>query len=321
MKFATLRLMNNVKEKLQVPYNMQLCNITTIYKSKGSRLDMSSDRGIFILPVLRKILDKLTYLDKYPELDMAMSDSNIGARKNKNIRNHLFIIHGVINSVVQSKDRCVDLQVYDIEQAFDALWLEDCLNDLYDSLPDASCDDKLALIYETNVTNQVAVNTGVGQTERFPVQQIVQQGGGWGPMECSNSVDTLGKKCRDRGIHTYLYKNVVRVLPLAMVDDILGIQECGNKSIALNTFINTHIEMKKLRFHTPNTTGKSKCHKLHVGRINQLCPELLVHGSPMECVQSDTYLGDVISATGSNTLHIKARILRGNGVLAQIRKY
>ena len=80
LKVATLRLMNSVKSELFVPYNMQLCNITTIYKSKGSRLDMSSDRGIFILPVLRKILDKLTYLDKYPELDMAMSDSNIGAR-------------------------------------------------------------------------------------------------------------------------------------------------------------------------------------------------------------------------------------------------
>ena len=77
---------------------------------------MSSDRGIFILPVLRKIMDKLTYLDKYPELDMAMSDSNIGARKNKNIRNHLFIIHGVINSVVQDKDKCVDIQVYDISR-------------------------------------------------------------------------------------------------------------------------------------------------------------------------------------------------------------
>ena len=116
LKIATLRLMNSVKAELFVPYNMQLCNISTIYKSKGSRLDMSSDRGIFILPVLRKILDKLTYLDKYPELDMAMSDSNIGARKNKNIRNHLFIIHGVINSVVQDKDKCVDIQVYDISR-------------------------------------------------------------------------------------------------------------------------------------------------------------------------------------------------------------
>ena len=133
-------------------------------------------------------------------------------------------------------------------------------------------------------------------------------------MECSNTIDTLGKRCRDRGIHTYLYKNVARILPLAMVDDILGIQECGKKSIEMNTFINTHIEMKKLSFHTPNTTGRSKCHKLHVGKHNPVCPELRVHGTPMECVESDVYLGDVISASGSNTQNIKARISRGKGI-------
>ena len=248
-----------------------------------------------------------------------MSDSNIGARKNKNIRNHLFIIHGIINSVIQGEEKCVDMQVYDLEQCFDALWLEDCLNDLYDSLPDEMRDDKLALVYETNVNNLVAVNTPVGQTDRVNIQRIVQQGGGWGPMECSNSVDKLGKKCFDRGVHFYLYKHLVRVIPLAMVDDILGISVCGNKSIAMNTFINTNIEMKKLKFHTPNTTGKSKCHKLHIGKSNTLCPELLVHGWPMEMVKSDTYLGDVISSDGSNTENVKKRISKGKGILAQIR--
>ena len=46
-------------------------------------MDLSNDRGSFELAVLMKILDKLTYLDKYPELDMSMSGSNIGARRNK----------------------------------------------------------------------------------------------------------------------------------------------------------------------------------------------------------------------------------------------
>ena len=140
-------------------------------------------------------------------------------------------------------------------------------------------------------------------------------------MECSNSVDTLGKRCRDRGIHSYLYKNMVRVLPLAMVDDVLGISQCGNKSIAQNTFINTHMEMKRLRFHTPSTTGKSKCHKLHVGKKNTLCPELRVHGTAMECVDKDVYLGDWISSDGTNTATIKARVSKGNGILSQIRDY
>ena len=69
LKIATLNLMNNIKSFMYVPTNMQLANITTIFKNKGSRLIMSNERGIFILPVLRKILDKLTYHDKYPDLD------------------------------------------------------------------------------------------------------------------------------------------------------------------------------------------------------------------------------------------------------------
>ena len=87
-------------------------------------------------------------------------------------------------------------------------------------------------------------------------------------QQCSVSVDKIGKMARERGIHQYLYKGMVRVLPLACVDDLLGFAPCGNKSISLNTFINTHIEMKKLKFHTPSITGKSKCHKLHIGKPN-----------------------------------------------------
>ena len=46
-----------------------------------------------------------------------------------------------------------------------------------------------------------------------------------------------------------------------------------------------------------------------------------VHGSPMECVQSDTYLGDVLTNDGTNTANIKARISKGNGILSRIRDY
>ena len=123
LKVSTLSLINNVKSQLFVPWNMQLSNITTIYKSKGSRLSMQSARGIFVPTVLRKIQDKMTYLDKNPDLELNMSYSNIGGRQNKNIRNHLFTIHGVINSVMQGEENCVDLQVYNLEQCFDALWL------------------------------------------------------------------------------------------------------------------------------------------------------------------------------------------------------
>ena len=129
-KEALLLLFEGTKTEQIIPMFMNLCNITSIHKGKGSKFDLENDRGIFILTVLKKILDKLIYFDKYEELDANMSDSNIGARKNRNARDHLLIIHGIINSVIRGGEECIDIQIYDIQKAFDALWLEDSLNDI-----------------------------------------------------------------------------------------------------------------------------------------------------------------------------------------------
>ena len=267
---------------------------------------------------MKKLFDKLIYQDKYPSIDEKMSDSNIGARRGKNIKNHLFIIYGIINSVIQEGNICIDIQIYDIVKAFDRLWLEECMNDLYDSLPREQQDDQLALIYQANNNNQVAVNTPVGITDRVNCQNIVTQGGVFGPLQCSNTIDTIGKKCYEKGEHLYLYKGLVQIMPLSMVDDLLAVAPCNQKSLALNTFINAQIELKKLRFHTPDAEGKSKCHVMHIGKANKTCPTLQVHGENMSLVSEDTYLGDKISSDAKNTKNVNNRINKGHGKITEI---
>ena len=124
---------------------MSYNNITSIYKKKGSRLLLENDRGIFIQNIFKKILDKLIYYDNVECIDAHMSDSNIGAREGRNIRDHLFILYAVINSVVKGDEESIDVQVYDIQKAFNALWLDDCINDLFDSLPREKKNDKISL--------------------------------------------------------------------------------------------------------------------------------------------------------------------------------
>ena len=55
------------------------------------------------------------------------------------------------------------------------------LIDIYDSVSVENRDDKLALIYQMNTVNKVAVNTAMGQTDRVEVNKIVTQGSTWGP--------------------------------------------------------------------------------------------------------------------------------------------
>ena len=70
----------------------------------------------------------------------------------------------------------------------------------------------------------------------------------------------------ETGENLYTYKVKVKVMPLAMVDDLLTIAKCGTESTNINISINAKIEIKKLKFHTPDVDGKSKCHTMLIGK-------------------------------------------------------
>ena len=318
LKQAMLNWLNLIKFNMKIPDVMKIANITSIWKKKGARNNLANDRGIFVLTVYCSILDRLLYNEFYPHLEENMSPSNIGAMKKTNIRNHLFVLYGIINSVIQGRTECIDIQIYDVKQCFDALWLDDCLLDMYFSTPDSHHNDKLALIYNSNKENLVSVKSPVGLTERVNIPSVVMQGTTFGPMQCSNSIDSIGKKCVKRHEHLFSYRGLVKVPPLAMVDDLLAVSSCGFQSLAVNVFVNAQIEMKKLQFHTADSSGKSKCKVIHVGKKSFNCPELKVHGTKMGRVEDDVYLGDIISHDGSNKKNVNNRVSKGLGIISQI---
>ena len=67
---ALAGLVSESKFKNFLPLFMRLANITSLYKRKGSKMCLESDRGIFVLTVVRMILDRLLYNDLYPEVEL-----------------------------------------------------------------------------------------------------------------------------------------------------------------------------------------------------------------------------------------------------------
>ena len=264
-----------------------------------------------------------------------MSDSNVGARRNKNIRNHIFVINGIICDVLSSKmKKPIDIQIMDYKQCVDAMWLAETMNDLFEA---GVKDDQLALIHEANKEVKVAIKTPNGLTDRVAMKEIILQGDVLGPIECSVTVDTFGRECMEEDKHLYLYKDEVQVPILTIVDDALAISECGYKTNMLNSFINTKTNIKKLQY------GVKKCFKMHVGKtcVKEICPDLHVDGwkvrevtevttgeknledeyagvHEMKEVEDEKYLGDVLSNDGKNIKNITARKNRGLGVITQI---
>ena len=73
---------------------------------------------------------------------------------------------------MNGKEEPIDLQIYDLEKCFDALWLDDCLNDVYDTVEESSRNNKLALIYEANQEYLVSIKTALGKTDRENIPDI-----------------------------------------------------------------------------------------------------------------------------------------------------
>ena len=165
---SLLMLCNKVKNECAIPAFMELTNITSIFKNKGNKTDLNNDRGVFNVMTVRSIIDNLIYSDFYDIMDGNMSDSNVGGRKNRNIRDNLFIVNGVINFARKEKLE-VDINLYDIAKCFDSMWYEETMYDLWDS---GIQDDKFAVIAKLNEKCKIAIKTPVGITERFQLEKI-----------------------------------------------------------------------------------------------------------------------------------------------------
>ena len=146
LKVSILKLINEIQDKMEIPSFMTWANITSLYKKKGSRESMDNQRGIFGLSIFKKILQNLLFANFYEDIDRNMTDSNIGGRSKRMAKDHLFVLYGIMNSVVHGKEDPIEIQVYDIEKAFDKLWLEDAMNDLYDTIPKEKRNNNISLI-------------------------------------------------------------------------------------------------------------------------------------------------------------------------------
>ena len=316
LKVSLLLMMNKIKEDITVPECLRKANITILHK-KGSKLDLNNWRGLFVCSVIRTILMKLIHDRTYETVTYNMTDAQIGARKNKSVRNHLFILNSIISDVMSSNKKIpIDLNIMDFKQMFDAEELPTVLNAFYEA---GVRDDLLAVINEANKNVTFAVKTPTGITENRTITNKIMQGDVLSPLMSSNMVDqNIGKEAL-RTKNTYMYKTKVEIPPLMMQDDTLSVSECGIKTLKMNNFINTRTNIMGLQF------GKDKCVKMHIGKKNNenICTtckvgawkdvlikhqerhdylqDVYIGEHVMKNVEEKKYLGDIISQDMKNT--------------------
>ena len=258
MKLSLLTMLNNIKCQGVIPNFMKESIVTSIPKS-GSKFELKNERGIFKLSVLRSILLRLIYNRKYELIDSNMSDSNIGARKGKSCRNHIWIINGINHEVNSSKKHAqLVMQSYDYSQMFDSMSLSITISDLFDC---GLQDDLLVLLNEVNKDITMSVSTCYGLTEPIVLPSLVAQGDLFAPLQAAVQVDSMTRKLEDDdkarveagepGL-LYRYKGTVPIPSLGLMDDNLTVSNAGFKAEEVNIFMNENSAEKNLQFNQKN---------------------------------------------------------------------
>ena len=283
---SLLTLLNRIKEELLIPSNLKMSNVSTIYKGKGSKKNVVNLRGIFKLPIIRNILDKLIHIQDSDVINENMGQFQVGNQRGRGIRDHTFVAHAIVNEA-QVKGLQLDIQFTDIKQCFDSIWLEDAINDLYLS---GVRSRNLNLLYEGNSSTEMLVETRFGQSDRVTLKRVVMQGSVSGGSICSNQISKLCNKTYKEGC-VYMYSGAIPIPSLAMVDDIISVALCNSvDGIQKNVKTDEFVKSKKLE----SQVGDGKCQWIHVG--GERCNSVY-KANNQELTQCEVYkyLGDHVS--------------------------
>jgi hypothetical protein len=310
---GVLKLMNMIKKKQEYPHGLENYNVTALHKKK-SKKDFENYRGVFRVPILRSILDRLTYNDSYYTIDSNLTDGNVGARKTRSVTDNIFVIGAITNSVRNAHYAPIQVQVMDAIKCFDKLWLQACINSLFEAGID---NEYLNLLYIENRNANIAVKINNQLSTRISVSDVVMQGSVWGSLKCTTTLDTMNKTAMSDKSLQYLYCDDpnIPIGVLGMIDDTLAVTKCGKEAIRKNAFVNSYMETHRL------TLSQEKSVVLHFGKEKQCivpCPDLKVHNHIMQKTDSTKYLGNVLSTTGGQSDNIEDRRNRGWGKVSTI---
>jgi len=333
LKESILVLCNEIKNNLFIPEFMKNIFITAIPKKRKSPLDLTNERFIFLVPKLRGILIKLIYNSIITLIEENLSPSNLGARRGKSPRDHLFVLYAVMNETLRSEHGETDLVFYDITQCYDSLWVQKTLCDLYSN---GIKDSFLNLINELTKESSIVVKTPVGTSEKTTIENTIMQGETLSSIVCTSSVDKIGKEC---DLKPFEYRKTPMIPQMSFVDDILDIKKCGIETKAMNEYTTKQVNLNKLQL------SEDKCARIHLQSKNDKpkeCEELkidlwnvekLKDGSgktyledkykgkaPVKTVSTYTYLGDKVHFTGSNKFTINDRVSKAKGFSRDIKQ-
>ena len=297
-----LEILNEIKKSKLPPKQWNSVIITILYKNKGSRKSLVNYRGIFLASIVSKVFERMLK-NRIKNCMKRVNLCQAGARSNRGPPDNIFIVNAVIDHY-RYLGKKLHITTYDFEQAFDSLWLQDCILSLHAlGVPGYI----LKLVYNLNKEAQISVKTPFGPTTTAVIEDIVQQGRVLAPDLCSAST---AEYC---GSNKGVSVGTCNISSLAFVDDMMDLSDDAPDAEIAHLQAIHFGHKKKMNY----SQGKCKGMAVHAKK-NDEQPQMYINDKLIELVTHLKYLGDIFQNNGKNDELVKDRVKRGMNVILKI---
>ena len=258
---------------------------------KGDKRDVNNYRGISLSSIFSKIFSQVldSRLRKWAEQNNLLMDYQFGFRQQKSTIDCIFILHSIINKVINYENRKLYCAFIDFQKAFDLVYRDGIWFKLLNSGVSCKLVKCLQAMYNS-VKTCIKVNGSL--TQYFDSYMGVKQGEPLSPLLFILFINDMSTSLYDDTVETISIDELQVFLLLFADDTVLfsytpqGLQTLLNKLHAYCLKWNVNVNINK----TVVLTFKKGC------RIENV--DIYYNNERLKNVGKFTYLGVTLSANG-----------------------
>ena len=310
---SILKMVNELAACFLVPEEWEEMVVKSISKGKGDLKAMISKRGLFLTNIASKLMEKMIKNRWKKTVELGMTAFQCGGVNLRGIGDNLLIVNSTIEEY-RAENKNLYILFADLEKCFDKLWLKDCIKELAEAgMPAAEA----IYIYKMNQRVRAVVETPIGKTEMFELEQIVRQGTVSAVDLCAVSTDKINKLPR---WEPTLMVSGIEIKHPVYVDDMIGL---GTTEMVegLEPKMKFLEETKKYTFN--NEEGKTEIMEMKLGKETTppAKPVVCVNRGEIGYTKKYKCLGDQYDETGKNMSKIEKKMEKRKFIAAEVKRY
>ena len=299
-KYALYRLMNRMYMNEEIPEQSMLTFLTKLWKKKGPRSKLSSNRFIHMKDAFSKFYEKCIVQIVADKIDQATPQMQAGSRPGRSTRDQLIKLV-VMQKYYEKSQLPLPLLFVDVASCFDKIQLSDVI---FDAIMAGGDRKAIRVIKQFSDVTEIRLKGDLRGDDRQGIGAIVRGTTGQGSNFAPPSIGlTTSKAVQDQfgGNYDQLAKiGSVTSQPSLYVDDIKAMARDEKGVRGASQTIGRALQTICLQSHPDKSeivvSGRIK--KAETMRENLRSDPAMMQGNPVKVTKVATYLGMKVSQVG-----------------------